>query len=123
MNETNKKGMDSRERERILTNICNQLLKLHICRDPNQELKLLVGGSQPQHHDEDRQDDRAGRINPPPQPTSSDARHESKTIDDDIIPMILPQDPDLGICIPQSPTIQKQTEFRDEGYGNRNHGG
>ena len=43
-------------------------------------------------------------------------RHETKSIDEEIIPVIFPQDTNLAVLVPESPAVQEQTQLRCEGY-------
>ena len=105
-----------------LTDVGDPLLDLGIGRNANEKLELAIRRVQPECGDEHGEDDGAHRVDPPGQLAPTDGREDTKAVDEQIVAVVLPKDPDLGVLIPQRPTVEEEAQLRDESNGHGNDG-
>jgi len=73
----------------------------------NEQLKFLVGSSCPEEGDKHREDDGTHRIDPPSNLASENASHQTKAVDKKVIPVILPENVNLTVLVPERPAVQE----------------
>lgn len=86
-------------------------------RDADKELELGIGGAEPEERDEEREDDGAGGIDVPDDLTAEHAGHDAKAVDEEIVAVIFPQNPNLRVLLSQRPAVQKEGQLCCEGDG------
>ena len=99
------------------------LLHLRVGRDPYEELKLAVGGGEPEVGDQDGEHDGAHGVNPPFQFAAAHGGEQTEAVDEEIVAVIFPEDADLRVDITEGPAVGEQGQFCSSGDGNRYHGG
>lgn len=82
----------------------------------------MIRSSQPQAHDEDGEQDGAHGINPPADFGAENGTCQTWTVDEEVIPVVFPENADLAVCIAESEAVQEQAEFGCEGDGDYDGG-
>lgn len=108
---------------RGLTKIGDLLQRFLLRRDSNQEVKLPTSSLDPQSKNQHTEDDGARRVQPPLEVTPAHTGQDTEAIDHQIITMILPQNPHLGIRLLQTPAPQEEDKLGRKGGGHGNDGG
>jgi len=70
-----------------------------ISRNTNEKLELRVRRPGPKEDDQYGEYHRAHGIQPPLQLRSTDARQDTESVDEEIVPVVLPQNPDLAVLV------------------------
>lgn len=105
-----------------LTNIGDVLEHVRVSRHADEELELAVRGPAPQEDDEDRQHHSTHRVDPPLELRTTDTRQDTKAVDEEIVPVVLPQNADLAVLVTDRPAVQEQAELGREGDGDGDYG-
>lgn len=101
----------------------NVLEEARVCGNADEELELGVSGARPEEGDDGGEDDGAHWVDPPLQFAAEDAGHETEAVNEEVVPMVFPENADLGVLVPQGPAVEEEAEFRGESYRNRDDGG
>ncbi len=118
-------GVDPYDELRVVrkADIRDPLLEAGACGDADEEEKLTVGGAQPQAGDEAGEKDGADGVDPPIEEGAAEGGEETKGIDDDVVAVVLPENADLRVGVPQAPAVEKEDGFHYAGYSDCNRGG
>ena len=101
----------------------DELLHLGVGGDADQELEFRVRSSEPEESDQARQDDGAHGIDPPAELAAADRGEDTEAVDEEIVPVVFPEDADLAVLVPQGPCVEEEAELRAEGDADGDHGG
>jgi len=91
-----------------LTDISDVLQHAGVRGHTDKELKLRVRSAKPEAGDQHREDDGAHWIDPPPDFGAEDGSHQTDAVDEQIIAVVFPQDPDLAIGVAQRPAVAEE---------------
>ena len=78
-----------------------------ISRNTNEELKLRVRCPRPKEDDQNGEYHRAHSIQPPLQLRSTNTGQDTESVDEEIVPVVLPENPDLRVFVPKRPAVQE----------------
>lgn len=95
---------------------------MDISSDTDEALELAVGSIKPETSDKNREDNGAHRVDPPAEFTTADRSQDTEAVDKEVIPVILPEDTNLG-DVAQSEAIEEEGELGAEGDNDSDDGG
>ena len=101
--------------------IRDKLLYFNCGSDTDKEEELVECGVEPDDRDQAGENDSAHGIDPPLQLGTADGCKDTEAIDQQVIPVILPKNVDLGVLALQCPAIEEEEEFGGECHRNGNN--
>lgn len=106
-----------------LTDISDQSQHAVVRADANQQHKLAIRRLAPQSKDQETEHDGARGVDPPAQLATADGGEDTKPVDEQVVPVVLPEDAHLRVRVAQTPAVEEQRELCAEGNADGDDGG
>lgn len=79
--------------------------------DADQQLELVIRSSKPEANDKGRQNQSGHRIDPPANFGTENSASQTGSVDEEIVPVVFPEDADLAVCVAESVAVQEEAEL------------